>query len=60
MSAFHAVPKTYQRLVLVQDSVPQHCLEPGLTKDHHKIGTNWLPACKACVRVGVSQCNMTV
>ena len=26
---------------------------PGHTKDHHKNGTNCLPALHACVRVGV-------
>ena len=30
---------------------------PGHTKDHHKNGTNCLPA---CVRVGVWQCSPTV
>ena len=33
---------------------------PGYTKDHHKNGTNCLPAGHACVRVGVWQCSPTV
>ena len=34
---------------------------PGHTKDHHKNGTNCLPAWQAqYVRVGVWQCNPTV
>ena len=27
--------------------------QPGYTKDHHKNGTNCLPALHACVRIGV-------
>ena len=33
---------------------------PGHTKDHHKNGTNCLPAWHACIRVGVWQCSATV
>ena len=32
---------------------------PGHTKDHHRNGTNCLPAWRACIRVGVRQCNPT-
>ena len=33
---------------------------PGHTKDHHKNGTNCLPALHVCVRVRVWQCSLTV
>ena len=33
---------------------------PGHTKDHHKNGTNCLPAWPAGVRVRVGQCSPTV
>ena len=34
--------------------------QPGHTKDHHRDGTNCLPALHTCVRVGVWQCSQTV
>ena len=34
--------------------------QPSNTKDHHKNGTNCLPAWHACIRVGVWQCRLTV
>ena len=33
---------------------------PGHTKDHHKSGTNCLPAWHTGIRVGACQCNPTV
>ena len=33
---------------------------PGHTKDHHKNGTNCLPAWHAGIRVGVWQCSRVV
>ena len=33
--------------------------QPGHTKEHHKNGTDGLPAWHACIRVGVWQCSLT-
>ena len=64
VSASHTVGREFMlqscRDGLVVSVSASHTPWASHTKDHHKNGTNCLPAFHACVRVGVWQCGPTV